>query len=52
MTCGKLKSETRRAFLHALLAAPLLLVFSKRASKRSEELVEIDGWILKRSDLA
>lgn len=43
---------SRRGILQALFAAPLFALFHERKNSRSEELVEINGWILKRSDLA
>lgn len=49
---AKFFDGSRRAFLHALVAAPLLSVFRRRPVGRSDELVEVNGWILKRSDLA
>jgi hypothetical protein len=46
---GKLK---RRAFLAALLALPAIAVlFRVIRPTASDDIVEVDGWILKRSDI-
>lgn len=42
----------RRALLAALLAVPAVaLVFRVIRPTAHEDLVEVDGWILKRSDI-
>jgi hypothetical protein len=46
---GKLK---RRTFLAALLALPAIAVlFRVIRPTASDDIVEVDGWILKRSDI-
>ena len=43
----------RRRFLKALfLALPALAIFRHVRPTRHDDIVEVDGWILKRSDLA
>jgi len=42
---------SRRAALRLLAALPLLSTFSFVRYAAADEFVEIDGWILKRSDL-
>lgn len=45
---------SRRALLQALLALPVLSLFRKTPPENGDpdEIVEVDGWILKRRDLA
>ncbi|MCO5160590.1 MAG: hypothetical protein M9939_05610 [Mesorhizobium sp.] len=43
---------SRRRFLKALLLAlPAIALFKRIRPTRHDDIVEIDGWILKRSDL-
>lgn len=44
--------STRRDLLRLLLAVPLAAMVVRRWRPLGEDLVEVDGWILKRSDLA
>jgi hypothetical protein len=51
------KKVSRRAIVQALLAMPALRLFRKlpdidRPHADPDEIVEVNGWILKRSDLA
>lgn len=48
------KKISRRTLMQALLALPALSLFRKRkeAAGDPDEIVEVNGWILKRSDLA
>lgn len=49
---NKLKTP-RRFILQAFLALPALSLFRTVAQPSvSEEIVEVDGWILKRSEVA
>ncbi|WP_195164437.1 hypothetical protein [Mesorhizobium sp. NBSH29] len=43
---------TRRGFLEALASVSTLALLTRYSSVPRSEFVEIDGWILKRSDLA
>lgn len=43
---------TRRGFIQALTTVSALALFAKHAPTPADEIIEIDGWILKRSDLA
>ena len=47
---------TRRTILQALLSIPAFVLFAAHAAPSREqpadELVEVNGWILKRSELA
>jgi hypothetical protein len=53
MTQNKSKPVPRRGFLRMLLALPaLVLMFRNMPSGDPDEIVEVDGWILKRSDLS
>jgi len=47
------KKMSRRAIVQALMALPALSLFrGKPALVDPDEIVEINGWILRRSDLA
>ena len=52
------RKMSRRAIVHALIALPALSLFRTQAavadppSADPNEIVEVNGWILKRSDLA
>ena len=48
------KKISRRIIMQALLAMPALSFFRKVAPAHPgpDEVVEVNGWILKRSDLA
>jgi hypothetical protein len=52
MTEAKTKRSTRRSFLRMLLAIPAaaFLVRNVRLTEH-DDIVEVDGWILKRSDI-
>lgn len=53
MTQNKPKSIPRRSFLYTLLALPAVPVLLRNAPAADpDEIVEVDGWILKRSDLS
>ena len=43
---------SRRAIVQALLALPALSLFRGLPDADPNEIVEVNGWILKRSDLA
>lgn len=43
---------TRRGFMQALTTVSALALLAKRTPVLADEIIEIDGWILKRSDLA
>lgn len=45
---------TRRGFIQALTTVSMLALVAKHqlASVPGDQIVEIDGWILRRSDLA
>jgi hypothetical protein len=48
-----IKRISRRAIVQALIALPALSLFRGRpAIANADEIVEINGWILRRSDLA
>lgn len=52
-TNGNDKTSTRRSFLQVLLALPVFSIFAREIRlTRSPDIVEVDGWILKREDLA
>ena len=47
------REMSRRAIVQALIALPALSLFrSRQPVVYPDEIVEIDGWILRRSDLA
>ena len=46
------KKISRRTIVQALIAVPALSLFRKLPEANPDEIVEINGWILKRSDLA
>ncbi|MBS3647764.1 hypothetical protein KEU06_03865 [Pseudaminobacter sp. 19-2017] len=50
------QAVTRRSIVQVLLAVPALALFRQHAApapqERPDELVEVNGWILKRSELA
>jgi hypothetical protein len=53
MTQNKSNSVPRRSFLQTLLALPAFIVlFRNMPAGNPDEIVEVDGWILKRSDLS
>ena len=43
---------SRRAFAQALAALFALPIVRRFGRTRAEDIVEVDGWIVKRSDLA
>jgi hypothetical protein len=48
-----IRKMSRRAIVQALVALPALKLFGNRpAMVDPDEIVEINGWILRRSDLA
>ena len=48
-----MKRMSRRAIVQALIALPALSLFRNQpAVGEPDEIVEINGWILRRSDLA
>lgn len=51
-----IKKMSRRAILQALIALPALSLFRNRPAGSDEidpdEIIEVNGWILRRSDLA
>ncbi|WP_217576543.1 hypothetical protein [Mesorhizobium sp. GbtcB19] len=48
-----MKRMSRRAIVQALIALPALSLFRNRpVVAEPDEIVEINGWILRRSDLA
>ncbi|WP_198021665.1 hypothetical protein [Mesorhizobium sp. WSM3224] len=50
---GYLRKMSRRAIVQALIALPALVLFRNQpAVTEPDEIVEINGWILRRSDLA
>lgn len=52
-TESPLPKTSRRRLLKALLfALPALAIFKHVRPTRHDDIVEVDGWILKRSDLA
>jgi hypothetical protein len=46
------KKISRRTVVQALIAMPALSLFRKLPETNPDEIIEINGWILKRSDLA
>lgn len=47
------KTPSRRGFLQFLFSLPLFSIFAREIRPtKSEDIVEVDGWILKRSDIA
>lgn len=46
------KRMSRRAIVQALIALPALSLFRNQPVVDPDEIVEVNGWILKRSDLA
>jgi hypothetical protein len=53
MTEARTKRSTRRSFLRTLLAIPAAAFFFRniRLTEHDDDIVEVDGWILKRSDI-
>jgi hypothetical protein len=51
MTQDKSKAIPRRSFLQSLLALPAFLLFRNVPIADPDEIIEVDGWLLKRSDL-
>ena len=52
MTNESTTTPTRRRFLAALLAlVPAFSLFRHVRPTQHDDIVEVDGWILKRSDL-
>jgi hypothetical protein len=52
MTEARTKRSTRRSFLHTLLAIPAAAFFFRNIRlTEHDDIVEVDGWILKRSDI-
>lgn len=48
-----MKRMSRRAIVQALMALPALSLFRNQpAVAEPDEIVEVNGWILRRSDLA
>ena len=48
-----LKKMSRRSIVQALMALPALSLFrNQTAVVDPDEIVEVNGWILRRSDLA
>jgi hypothetical protein len=47
-----LRRLSRRGFLVALLALPAIPVLRKLPAGQPDDIVELNGWILKRSDLS
>ncbi|WP_181181319.1 hypothetical protein [Mesorhizobium sp. B1-1-5] len=48
-----MRKMSRRAIVQALLALPALSLFrSQQPVVDADDIVEINGWILRRSDLA
>jgi len=53
MTEQKTSKTTRRRFLRTLLLAlPAIALFRHIRPTGKDDIVEVEGWILKRSDLA
>ncbi|MBE7183202.1 MAG: hypothetical protein INR68_02200 [Methylobacterium mesophilicum] len=53
MTALLAQAFRRRALVQALMALPILAAFRSAPPPASaDETVDVDGWILKRSDLA
>jgi hypothetical protein len=46
------KGMSRRTIVQALIALPALSLFRKLPDADPDAIVEVNGWILKRSDLA
>jgi hypothetical protein len=47
-----MKRSTRRSFLQALLAIPAAaFLFRNIPLTEHDDIIEVDGWILKRSDI-
>jgi hypothetical protein len=46
------KTNRRRLLIALLFALPALAAMRHLRPTRSDDIVEIDGWILKRSDLS
>jgi hypothetical protein len=46
------KKISRRTIIQALLALPAFSLFRNTTKHAPDEIVEVNGWILKRSDLA
>jgi hypothetical protein len=42
---------TRRSFIKALAAVSALALLTRHVPLPGDEIIEVDGWILKRSDL-
>jgi hypothetical protein len=52
MTEARTKRPTRRSFLRTLLAIPAAaFLFRNIRLTEQDDIVEVDGWILKRSDI-
>lgn len=47
-----IKTVSRRAIVRALAVLPALPLLRRLPDPDPDEIVELDGWILKRSDLA
>jgi len=47
-----IKTVSRRALVRALTMLPALPLLRRFPNPDADEIVEVDGWILKRSDLA
>lgn len=47
-----IRKMSRRAIVQALIALPALSLFRNQPVVDPDEIVEVNGWILKRSDLA
>ncbi|WP_181175969.1 hypothetical protein [Mesorhizobium sp. B2-7-2] len=48
-----MRKMSRRAIVQALLALPALSLFrSQQPVADADDIVEVNGWILRRSDLA
>ncbi|MDX8442313.1 hypothetical protein [Mesorhizobium australafricanum] len=48
-----IRKMSRRAIVQALIALPALSLFRNQpAAVDAEQIIEVDGWILRRSDLA
>ncbi|MER8825230.1 hypothetical protein NKH73_01600 [Mesorhizobium sp. M0938] len=46
------RKMSRRTIMQALIALPALSLFRKLPDADPDAIVEINGWVLKRSDLA
>jgi hypothetical protein len=52
MTEVRTKRPTRRGFLRTLLAVPAAaFLFRNIRLTEHDDIIEVDGWILKRSDI-